>query len=251
MKLKVLDLFSGIGGFSLGLERAGMKTIAFCELDEKCQLVLKKHWPTVPIYNDITKLNYEILKKDGFKKINVICGGFPCQDISCAGKQAGITGKRSGLWTEFARLIDEIKPDYAIIENVANLRSKGLVTVLQDLREIGYDAEWHIIPAWAVGALHRRERIWIVAYPTRAIEYEYCIQPSEFNNGCKTVVYSNIERLKTTRFEQYREFWSVEPEVGRVVDGFPGRVDRIKQLGNSVVPQIPELIGRAIMEMRR
>ena len=161
--LSVFDIFSGIGGFSIGLEKAGMQTVAFCEKDSFCQKILKKHWPDVPVFSDISKVYKDDLKTLG--PIDIIAGGFPCQDISCAGKQTGINGTRSGLWKEFKRLINELKPKYAIIENVANLRSKGLVAVLQDLWEIGYDAEWHCIPASAFGAPHRRDRIWIVAYP--------------------------------------------------------------------------------------
>ncbi|MDX1950304.1 MAG: DNA (cytosine-5-)-methyltransferase, partial [Rickettsiales bacterium] len=165
MSLTVLDLFSGIGGFSLGAERAGWRTVSFCEIDKFCTEILKKRWPEVPIFDDIKSLTAEEIYKKVDSKIDVICGGFPCQDISVAGKKAGITGSRSSLWKEFARLINEIKPKYAIIENVANLRGNGLITVLQDLWQIGYDAEWHCIPASAVGAPHRRDRIWIIAYP--------------------------------------------------------------------------------------
>ena len=161
--LAVLDIFSGIGGFSLGLEKAGMRTIAFCEINSFCQKILKKHWQSVPVFSDITILTNKDFKT--LPKIDVIAGGFPCQDISVAGKGGGIAAKRSGLWKEFARLINEIRPKYAIIENVANLRSQGLISVLQDLWEIGYDAQWHCIPASAFGAPHRRDRIWIIAYP--------------------------------------------------------------------------------------
>ncbi|MCE3232478.1 MAG: (cytosine-5-)-methyltransferase [Rickettsiaceae bacterium] len=164
--LKVLDIFSGIGGFSLGLERAGMETVAFCEIEPFCQSIIEKHWPKTRIFTDVKILNKELLSRSGVTGINVIAGGFPCQDISCAGKQRGIEGERSGLWKEYKRLINELRPDYAIIENVANLRSRGLATVLQDLWEIGYDVQWHCIPASSVGAPHRRDRIWIIAYPT-------------------------------------------------------------------------------------
>ena len=161
--LNILDLFSGIGGVSLGFERAGWQTVGFCEIEPSCQRVLAKHWPNTPIISDIRNLN--AASAPNF--VDVICGGFPCQDISVAGKKAGIMGSRSGLWKEYARLINEMKPRYAIIENVANLRSSGLVTVLKDLWQIGYDAEWHCIPAAALGAPHRRDRIWIIAYPDR------------------------------------------------------------------------------------
>ena len=161
--LNVLDIFSGIGGFSIGLEAASMQTVAFCEINPFCQKILKKHWPSVPIFSDITTIHKEDLK--ALPRIDVIAGGFPCQDISVAGKGGGIKAKRSGLWKEFARLINDIRPKYAIIENVANLRSTGLISVLQDLWEIGYNAEWHCIPASAFGAPHRRDRIWIIAHP--------------------------------------------------------------------------------------
>jgi DNA (cytosine-5)-methyltransferase 1 len=166
IKHTVLDLFSGIGGFSLGLERTGgFKTVAFCEQDEHCHKVLRKHWKDVPIFNDVRKLSYETLKERGIDRPTVITGGFPCQDISLAGRGEGIVGKRSGLWSEFARLIEDVRPKWAIIENVSALRSKGLTLVLQDLNEIGYDAEWHCIPCSAIGGLHRRDRIWIIAKP--------------------------------------------------------------------------------------
>lgn len=161
--MKVLDLFSGIGGFSLGLECAGWETVAFCEIEPSCHNVLSKYWPDVPIFEDVTKLS----ATDIASSVDVICGGFPCQDISVAGKKKGITGNRSGLWKEYLRLINEIRPKYAIIENVANLRSHGLITVLQDLWQIGYNAQWHCISASALGAPHQRDRIWIIAYPDR------------------------------------------------------------------------------------
>lgn len=161
--LNVLDIFSGIGGFSIGLEAASMQTVAFCEINPFCQKILKKHWPLIPVFSDITTIHKEDLK--ALLPIDVIAGGFPCQDVSIAGKKKGINAKRSGLWKEFVRLINEIRPKYAIIENVANLRSTGLISVLQDLWKIRYDAEWHCIPASAFGAPHRRDRIWIIAYP--------------------------------------------------------------------------------------
>ena len=160
--MKVLDLFSGIGGFSLALERVGFQTAMFCEIDPFCQSILRKHWPHVPICDDIKSL--KIVPKVA-SKIDLICGGFPCQDISLAGEKIGIRGERSGLWKEFKKIIKKVRPSYAIIENVAALRTNGLITVLQDLWSIGYDAEWEIISAAQVGAPHRRDRIWIVAYP--------------------------------------------------------------------------------------
>lgn len=168
--MRVLDLFAGIGGFTLGLERAGFETVAFCEIEPYAQKVLAKHWPGVPIYDDVRELTAERLIRDGIG-VDVITGGFPCQDISTAGQQAGIDGERSGLWSEIARLIGELRPRYAIMENVTNLlageRGAWFGRVLGDLAQIGYDAEWHCIPASHVGAHHRRDRVWIVAYPSQ------------------------------------------------------------------------------------
>jgi DNA (cytosine-5)-methyltransferase 1 len=230
--MNVLDIFSGIGGFSLGLERAGMRTVAFCEIDPHARKVLRKHWPDVPVFDDVTTLS----KDDVNEQIDVIAGGFPCQDISTAGRGAGISGSRSGLWFQYHRLIDEIRPRYAIIENVSALRARGLEQVLWSLAEIGYDAEWHCIPASAIGAPHQRDRIWIVAYPHSA--------------------HSEGRRLSSRAYAQHADavsagWWETEPAVGRVANGLPGQSHRLKQLGNAVVPQIPELIGRAIMEHER
>lgn len=272
--MNVLDLFSGIGGFSLGLERAGMKTVAFCEIDPKAQQVLRKHWPSVPIFSDVSTLT----AKDIHEPVDIICGGFPCQDLSTAGRGAGLAGARSGLWYEFHRLIKEIQPKYAIIENVSALRSRGLDEVLRSLAEIGYDAEWHCIPAAAIGAAHRRDRIWIVAYP-QSVQRNGCDnnsrecleskEASELGDGgwSQNVADSSGFRLQGQRQSEQPQhpaqivngeavesqhgrvsgLWATEPAMGRVANGVSGRVDRLKQLGNAVVPQIPELIGRAIM----
>ena len=169
--MKVLDLFSGIGGFALGLEAAGFETVAFCEIDPYAQKVLKKNWPGVPIYEDVRRITADRLVSDGIG-VDVITGGFPCQDISVAGHRAGITAERSGLWSECARLLGDIRPSYAIFENVTNLLNGGggdwFKRVLWDISSVGYDAEWHCIPASAIGAHHHRDRVWIVAYPSSA-----------------------------------------------------------------------------------
>lgn len=239
--MKILDLFSGIGGFSLGLERAGMRTIAFCEVDPVCRRVLQKHWPDVPIFEDVKTLS----AKDIHETVDVICGGFPCQDISLAGKGAGLSGERSGLWYEYRRLIEEIRPRYVVIENVAALRSRGLDQVLWSLTEIGYSAEWHCIPARAVGAPHQRDRVWIVAYPMRSRSEAWLSAERHGKKGYSEIAYHFSNRLARWTGSS---IWTTEPNVGRVAHGVPGRVDRLKQLGNAVVPQIPELIGRAIID---
>ena len=178
--LTVIDLFSGIGGFSLGLSQTGgFRTEAFCEIESYPQEILKKHWPGVPIYDDIKELTSERLVSDGIPAIDVITGGFPCQDISNAGKQAGIEGSRSGLWGEFARLIGEIRPKYAIVENVSALlsgdRGQWFGAVLRDLARIGYDARWGCISAADCGALHLRNRVWVLAYPNEAHSTRKCL----------------------------------------------------------------------------
>lgn len=277
-KLRVLDLFSGIGGFSLGLERTGgFETVAFCEIEEFPRRVLAKHWPEVPCYHDVRELTAARLAADGIA-IDVICGGFPCQDISTAGGGSGIEGERSGLWADYARLVGEIRPRFVLVENVAALLGRGLDRVLGDLAKIGYDAEWYCIPASAVGAPHRRDRIWIVAYPNsqRELQPEGCVKDERgWPGDCRQALADAISyRLQGERFvgscqQESRasegqktagsgrsfgpsgSWWSVEPNVGRVADGVPDRSHRLKGLGNAVVPQIPELIGYAILDAIR
>jgi len=208
--LNVLDVFSGIGGFSIGLEAASMQTVAFCEINPFCRKILTRHWPSVPIFSDITTIDKKDLKT--LPRIDIIAGGFPCQDISVAGKGGGIKAKRSGLWKEFARLINEIRPKYAIIENVANLRSTGLISVLQDLWAIGYDAEWHCIPASAFGAPHRRDRIWIIAYPSCISKVGLSIGKEEtestFGDSCKNASDPDCKRCEHREYNQQGRYLS-------------------------------------------
>lgn len=244
--MKVLDLFSGIGGFSLGLERAGMRTAAFCEIEPFCRKVLKKHWLDVPIYKDIRELNAERLRRDGIEGINIIAGGFPCQDASAANpKGEGIKGARTGLWKEFHRLIAEIKPQLVFAENVANLRNRGLAGVLRDLRAIGYDAEWHIVPASAVGAFHRRERLWIIAYPDhagdRAYRYEAYKYWPPIIAGWPEQPFSEFNRPSE---DNRGEGWFFESGIPGIHDGVPDGVDRNRALANSVRPDIVETLAQ-------
>jgi DNA (cytosine-5)-methyltransferase 1 len=275
-QMNVLDLFSGIGGFSLGLERAGMRTVTFCEIDPYCRAVLRKHWPGVPIWDDVRTITAKtvadtlkdssthaggsafvpgkLLDEIGRQEtsngsgtsgtgtgIDVICGGFPCQDISVAGKGAGIDGERSGLWSEYARIISEVRPRYVIVENVAALLGRGLERVLGDLAALGFDAEWHCIPASAVGAPHRRDRVWIIAYAG-------CAGSQGTGDVCDPTLDARAGQSLLLD-EGIRGQWIAEPDVGRVAHGIPARVDRLRALGNAVVPQIPEIIGRAIMSL--
>ena len=162
--LKHLDLFSGIGGFSLGLERSGLvETAAFCDFEPYCQKVLKKHWPNVPVYGDIKELNYERLKADGIDSIDIITGGYACQPFSVAGRKKGEQDERH-LWPEYFRLVQELRPTFVIGENVGGHVKLGLDTVLEDLASEGYSARTFSISASSVGANHQRERVWIIAY---------------------------------------------------------------------------------------
>lgn len=237
--MRLLDLFSGIGGFSLGLERAGFKTVAFCEIDPIARKVLNKNWPDVPVFDDVTKLTGKELHSRGIE-VDAICGGFPCQDISTAGNGTGIIGERSGLWSEYFRLIQELSPKYVIIENVAALRHKGLALVLQNLNEIGYDAEWHCISASSIGAPHQRDRLWIIAYPQ-------CLG-SQRQGQLVESVYSTKDSFKEASGLVNALYEGTLPYVCRGHDGVPSNAHRIKQLGNAVVPQIPQLIGEAILK---
>lgn len=234
---QLLDLFSGIGGFSLGLERTGgFKTVAFCEIEEFPRRVLAKHWPEVPCYHDIRELSADRLAADGIA-VDAICGGFPCQDISPAGKQAGLAGERSGLWRSMARIIGEVRPRVVILENSFELLRLGASEVFADLAALGFHIQWDCIPACAVGAPHGRDRVWIVAYSSQ-----------------KPGIYEPNVGFEFWRWlSDNGDAWAPCPwdtsasAVCRVDDGIPNRVDRLGALGNAVVPQIPELIGRAIL----
>ena len=245
--LKVLDLFSGIGGFSLGLERTGgFETVAFCEIDKYCQEVLRKNWPGVQIYDDIRSLEYG-------GAVDVICGGFPCQDISVGGKREGISGERSSLWYSMLETISVVRPKYIILENVDALRRRGLSEVLTGLAEIGYNAEWHSIPASRVGCLHKRERLWIIGYP----------HSSDASNERSTYLY-NTEKWQT---EEGIENWqNMLNELGagdvtqwagsysrarRILDEIHNRTHRLKALGNAIVPQVAQIIGNAILDREK
>ena len=253
-KLRTLDLFSGIGGFSLGLERTGgFETVAFCEIEEFPRRVLAKHWPGVPQYHDVTKLTGDILERDGIA-VDVITGGFPCQDISTAGKQAGIgEGTRSGLWSEIVRLIGELSPRYVIVENVANLlsgpseqRGGWFGRVLGDLAECGYDAEWENIPASALGALHRRERVWIAAYPAKVGRPQMALYDIA-RNGIEKIGRRAPRNVGPLGCKNIIADWEKQSGLPLVADGFPNGSRICAAAGNAVYPAIPELIGNAIL----
>ena len=332
--MKVGSLFSGIGGLDLGLERAGMKVIWQCEIDEYASKVLKKHWPGVPNLGDITKVDWNAVERP-----DLLCGGFPCQDISIAGKGRGLEGEKSGLWWDFHKAISVLRPRYVLVENVPMLTHRGLDAVLASLSEIGYDAEWNIVSARFVGANHRRDRIFIVAYPHSErcersglreevsgwrSEIVTCTKPGsgserretvfattegedvanprrlcrgdhvggsegEMDNGRKdetfrptdadsiggsgegppnvahpqsilsghgdngnvSIFWNGQEEWERGSALRSREWWAVEPDVGRMAPRISNRMDRLRCLGNAVVPQVGEFVGRAIVEYER
>jgi len=257
--MRVLDLFSGIGGFSLGLERAGMRTVAFCETDEYCRAVLRKHWPAVPCFGDIRAL--DAMGLGGIGRVDLVSGGYPCQPFSHAGDRRGSEDPRH-LWPEMRRVVALARPTWVVAENVTGHISMGLDQVLADLEADGYAGRALAIPACAVGAPHIRQRIWIVARnansnsePTGTVDAEASWLPSAVGDAdCEGL---SIPRQKPngTDGRQARgmspaaSWWATEPGVDRVAHGVSRRVDRLRCLGNAVVPQVVEEIGRAIMKV--
>jgi len=306
--MRVGSLFSGIGGLDLGLERAGMDVIWQSEIDPYACKVLDKHWPTVPNLGNIKEIDWSQVERP-----DVICGGYPCQPFSTAGKRQG-EGDARHLWPWVRKCIAELRPQYAVLENVRGHLSLGFGTVLGDLASIGYDTEWQVIPAAAVGAPHRRDRVFIVAYTksiggngrknrdnsisigarqemgvkTRAISGDVAdtnsigwvhgqteLNATEGWINAQRDVATSSETVADNEFvrdgqhrltadvagkggqrndygrgeadDVSRQWWAIEPDVGRVAHGIPNRVDRLRCLGNAVVPQVAEYVGRLIM----
>ena len=281
--MRVLDLFSGIGGFSLGLEAAGMTTVAFCERDPYGTKILNKHWPDVPVHSDVRQL-------DGTKyagSIDVVCGGFPCQPFSVAGKQRGKEDDRH-LWPEMLRVIRESKPRWVIGENVSGFVRMALDDVCLDLENEGYTVRTFVLPACAADARHRRDRVFIVGYANSKhgwrdtngrresgleVGRNLLAQtrreqvPDSTDRPSKDVAHAtdkglqgreiscNTEGEGTHANEQFtgfgyasgRQEWPSEPAVCRMAHGVPNRVDRIKALGNAVVPQLIQIIGELVL----
>lgn len=305
--LTVGSLFSGIGGIDLGLEMTGGFEIKWqVEIDDWCQRVLSKHWPDVPKFRDIRECG-----RWNLEPVDLVCGGFPCQPHSVAGKRQASADERD-LWPEFNRIIGEIRPKWVLAENVPGLLSSDngrfFGGILRDLAASGYDAEWDCIPASAIGAPHRRDRVWIVAYPIGLRDRGWNIQDGDgrevqvagsgtgnqqeilaYPTGVRCDGYQQISRgigksenqgwmFKSARggedmaqstslglegtklfgirnniqsFLSNKGWWGVEPDVGRVANGIPDRVHRLKGLGNAVVPQNVALIGRMILAAER
>ena len=275
MTLTVGSLFSGIGGIDLGLERAGMTVKWQSEIDPFACKVLKKHWPNIPNLGNIKTVDWSTVEP-----VDLIAGGYPCQPFSTAGKRQGENDPRH-LWPYFRDAISAIRPRYAFLENVRGHLSMGATTVVGDLAQIGYDCEWQIVSAASVGAPHRRDRIIIVAYPNDSgigtpesrINFDGSQKSKERQHAqsepCRqrtTLADTDGERRKKSVCEDTRIFsgdtvgrsglklgrfyswWETEPDVGRVADGVSHRLDRLRGLGNAVVPQVAEYVGRLILQ---
>jgi DNA (cytosine-5)-methyltransferase 1 len=258
--LATLDLFSGIGGFARGFEATGsIETTCFVEQDPYCQAVLRHHWPDVPILGDIRDVKGCELPVQP----DVICGGFPCQPFSQAGKQLAQDDPRH-LWPEMFRLIRECRPAWVVGENVAGLIKLGLDEVLSDLEGEGYATRTFNLPACAVGAPHIRQRLWIIAHADSDSE------PDKPFDGAGQLGFGfvantdNADRRRGTERRQVgdgelelhgeerpanrpKDYWQSEPAVGRLADGIPNRVSQLRALGNTIIPQIAEEIGHAIV----
>jgi len=328
--LNHLDLFSGIGGFSLGMEATKrIKTVAFCDIDKFCKKVLNKHWPTVPVYNDIKELTYEKLKTDGIGPIDILTCGYPCQPFSNAGLKKGEKDPRH-LWPDCFRLIKECRPSVIVGENVSGHIKLGLDSVISDLESQGYGTRTFSVSAASVGAPHKRERVWVLAYSERNHNFnkkqridgeekkiprehreenstsrqssgtssiretgsEYVANTESISSdgredrkyskerdtkgevgGVSSNVANTVSGNAQTGCERQGEvrqrhsgkripgdasscsenpwegWWDLEPKLGRVVNGVPNRVDRLKGLGNSVVSLIPFLIAKSLLEV--
>ena len=315
-RLSVGSLFAGIGGLELGLERCGMDVRWQVEIDPWARQVLAKHWPNVERHDDI-----KTWPKPDTERVDVICGGFPCQDISTAGKGAGLAGARSGLFYEAMRVVRDLEPRYVLLENVAALLVRGMDAVLGELAQVGFDAVWHCVTASSVGAPHRRDRVFIIGYrpssladtdsegldsgtrtresqgswkqtrhhaggrgknvantkggllsgingrPESGIRFAECRQAVADTDDTgvgastsKTFPHreeTDERRQKQPQFESsgssadFRGFWAAEPAVGRVAHGVPRRVDRLRGLGNAVVPQVAQFVGEMLLDIHR
>lgn len=241
--MNVLSLFAGIGGLELGLEAAGMHTVGQVEIDTWCREVLAHHWPDVPRHDDVTTALAWWLSTTR-PEVHLVCGGFPCQPFSNLGKRLGIADER-WMWPAMAAVVRAVRPSYVLVENVAALVRDGAAwgIVLRDLHELGFDAEWAVVRASDFGAPHRRERVYLLAY-------------SESNDGARSdepAAPWPIEfEPRGSSWEHARGSWVSEPALGRVAHGVPRRMvfDPLHALGNAVVPQIAEHIGRQLTGLK-
>lgn len=245
-QLTVGSLFSGIGGIDLGLERAGMKVLWQVENNPWCRKILTKHWPEVPKYEDVQTLDPTTVEP-----VDCLAGGFPCQDVSAAGTRSGLQrGNRSGLWFEFVRLIHALRPQYVFVENVPGLLVQpGLGLVLGELADCGYDAEWQVLSARAFGAPHLRKRVWIIAYPKKPNgQAPKLARTLEESNGVASWNGPPRNCFVFNREMPTGSWKECQPQLCGIHDGVPQDVDRLRGLGNAVVPQVVEWIGRQIIQ---
>jgi DNA (cytosine-5)-methyltransferase 1 len=261
-----LALFAGAGGGILGGQLLGWHTVCAVEWNAYASSVLCARQndgllPPFPIWDDVRTFDGRPWRG----RVDVVSGGFPCQDISVAGKGDGLDGERSGLWSEMARIIGEVRPRFAFVENSPALTSRGLGRVLGDLAALGYDARWGVVSAADAGALHRRERIWITAYANGMRELQpeggHQDERRRVSDGSSQVADLVRSRLSKPRKikdgKDWRnpwgvpaasDWWAAEPDVVRMVHGVPARLDRITALGNAQVPQAAALAWRCLME---
>lgn len=228
--VRIGSLFAGVGGLELGLEWAGLGPVVWqAESDPFCRQILRRHWPDAKLYEDVHDVD------ENAPRVELICGGFPCTDISSAGRKTGIGGEQSGLWSEMARVLGCLRPRYAVVENVPDLAFRGLDVVLGDLAALGYDARWTTLSACTVGAPHTRERLFVLAHADDEGEPAF---PVDAQVG-------GVSSLAAMG----RHWRDTEPSTLRVADGASREMDRLRALGNAVVPQCAEVIGRAIREV--
>lgn len=253
--MKFISLFAGIGGLDIGLERVGMECVAQVEINEFALSVLNRHWSSVPKFKDVCDVG-----KENLPTADLICGGFPCQDVSIAGERKGLEGKRSTLWSEFYRIVCEIRPRWVVIENVTGLFTSDdgrfFTKILQELSSSGYDAEWRVISCSDVGAPHIRERLFIIAYPSGI----FGSQPILSIDSTEIDRWSKREKKWGEDWQQFEvasktdeilRYWETEfrqSPLVRVDDGIPNIVERLRATGNAVSPHVAELIGREIMK---
>jgi DNA (cytosine-5)-methyltransferase 1 len=248
------SLFAGIGGFDLGFERAGMVCKWQVEIDDYATKILEKHWPDVHRERDVRTVG-----RHNLEQVDIVCGGFPCQDVSYNGLRAGIHGKRSGLFAQAVRVVDEMRPRVVVLENVAALLDGGLGVLLGALASVGFNAEWDVIPACSVGAHQIRERVFVLAYSEhsgleggRGVD---SVGKKVFHSSRVCEYESPGGTFQTdaalSEFAKHQTEWHREPGMGRVANGVSGRVDRIRGLGNAVVPQVAEWIGRRIVQVMK
>ena len=240
MPLAFGSLFAGIGGIDIGFERAGMRCKWQVEIDSYANRVLEKNWPTVARWDDIKTFPPAY----GAWQVDVIAGGFPCQDISYAGKGAGLDGERSGLFYEACRVIRLLGPGYVVLENVSALLDRGMGDVLGTLASLGFDVEWHCLPASSFGAHHRRDRVFIIATSPNAYRVRFKVP------GARSAGVWSDEQFTELVLGAERMAVPAGNRSG-ILDGVSNRAHRLRGLGNAVVPQIAEYIGNALQDANK